>query len=69
MYTGGIRKASIPLNESIPDLMPNLHTYFKFVVVRHPLDRLASAYQDKVQRQYRSDTAKKVKVMLLLRDN
>ena len=69
MYTGGIRKASIPLNESIPDLMPNLHTYFKFVVVRHPLDRLASAYQDKVQGLYRSDIAKKVKVMLLLRDN
>ena len=59
----------MPLNEPIPAPMPNLKTCFKFVVVRHPLDRLASAYQDKVQRFYTHDIAKKVKVILLFRCN
>ena len=62
MYTGGIRKAGIPLNKPIKAPLPNLHHYFKFVVVRHPLDRLASAYKDKVESLSQSAIAKRVKV-------
>ena len=66
MYTAGIRKGAIPLNLSMTGPLPNLRDYYKFFVVRHPLDRLASAYKDKVENLFNSPIAKEVKVWTVL---
>ena len=62
MYTAGVRKSHIPVNQRRDGPLGSTRDYFKFLVVRHPLDRLASAYSDKVYTCSTSHIAERVKV-------
>ena len=48
MHNAGISDKKISLNTTRSDLA-DIRDNFKFIVVRHPLDRLQSAYRNKVE--------------------
>ena len=60
MGSAGVGKAQIGTRRNIHN--DNFDDYFKFLVVRHPLERLASAYIGKVVRLPQGPIVRKIKV-------